>query len=1055
MNSKNQSRYWLLARASMIATGAALLCGPAFAQNASGADVPPGPSDAAQAPPGSQPGAPGPTGPQRVREANAASTAIIITGTALRTSPDQVAVPVSIINSEAIAKGGVANNALELVRKQIPSFAGRSNTGNSNATNTNQNTAGGSQAQLRNLDTLVLINGRRAAVNPIAGLGGKVFVDLAEIPVGAVDRVEVLTDGASAIYGSDAVGGVINFILKKNYEGAEADGRFAFANGGYHERSANLTVGHNITPAINLTLSASYSKTDPLYQRQRSFASPFYLTSTAVPGTVVTGGLFGVLAPGLTSPSQANPTGILATAPNFAALVANGTYVNTPTLVSPQTSPPTATSNIPIAGTGIGGTYDLSRFQTMLLGQEQKALAGSASAKIIGDDLVFFVDGLYADNRSFAQFKPVTLGVSMPKNAPFNPIAGTLPGITFGDPDLPKRYFNRAKFFRIVPGIRGNLPFIGSGWNYEIAYDHSYNTLDQRQQNVIYTPNVARAIAGGFDANGDVLAGGGYSKVYSGFSLTSPLVLVPALDPLSRNPNATTLGYLFGTERLHATSKLDGIDGKVTGSFLKLPAGMIQFAAGAAYRKESLSGVTDANGYVHADPNFCNDGGALVSNPSQWTGGQQADPFPVSCSTAAAGSSTPGGRKISSVFSEVRVPILGGDLAIPGFHKFDLIGAIRHEHYSDAGNSTVPKLGFFWQPVDRGLTIRGTYSKSFTAPPLYQEYGPVNFRLGGPAIITNTFGLANSGFQAEDGVNPNLQPAKAQTYSIGAVVQPALVPGLRLEANYSFVKERGFPGGIGFSNIFLDVNEKGSASAFANNIALGNFPGQPGAVAFANPGDLRAYLAANPSNSLNVYTIDRFTNLGGIRVKSLNGNLDYSRPLGNMGTLSFNSAIAVFLSYKFQALPSQKFYEYAGKATNGGTGVQGIIPKVHTYSSLDWTYGNFDLTVAHTFISKIRDFGVGGITFETNAAKNPPTAFVGHIKAYNVFDLRLGYSLKDLNGHPSGIAFAAGMNNIFNRMPPISTNVNTPSAAFTDLPADVSTYSPIGRLTYVQASLKF
>ena len=81
----------------------------------------------------------------------------------------------------------------------------------------------------------------------------------------------------------------------------------------------------------------------------------------------------------------------------------------------------------------------------------------------------------------------------------------------------------------------------------------------------------------------------------------------------------------------------------------------------------------------------------------------------------------------------------------------DLIGAVRHEHYSDAGNSTVPKIGFFWQPIDRGLTIRGTFSKSFTAPPLYQEYGPVNFRLGGPAIITNTFGIANNGFQAEDG----------------------------------------------------------------------------------------------------------------------------------------------------------------------------------------------------------------------------------------------------------------------------------------------------------------
>lgn len=1037
MKTRNSGRHSLLAKASLLATATVLISGPAFAQGAQ-----------SQAP------APRQTAPSKASKSNP-SGEIVITGTALRASPDQVAVPVSVISSESIAKGGVTNNALELVRKQVPSFAGRSNTGNSNGTNTNQNTAGGSQAQLRNLDTLVLINGRRAAVNPIAGLGGKVFVDLAEIPIGAVDRVEVLTDGASAIYGSDAVGGVVNFILKKNYEGAEVDGRFGFANGGYEERNANLTVGHNIAPGINITLSASYTKTDPLYERRRSFASPFYITSTAVPGSVVTGGLFGVLSPGLISPSQVNPTGVLATAPNFAALVSNGTYGNTPTLVSPQTNPPTATSNIPVAGTGIGGTYDLARFQTLLLAQKQKALAGTANAKIIGNDLVFFLEGLYADNDSFTQFKPVTVGVSMPRNAPFNPIAGNLGGITFGSTDLPKQYFNHSKFFRITPGVRGHLPFIGPGWDFEIAYDHSYNVLDQLQKNVIYAPNVSRAIAGGFDANGNPLVGGGFSKVYSGFSLASPLVLVPALDPLSRSPNATTLGYIFGTERLHATSRLDSFDGKITGSFLKLPGGKIQFAAGAAYRKESLSGTPDPNGYVHADPNFCNDGGALVSNPSQWSGGQQADPFPVSCSKSAAGSSTPGGRKITSLFSEVRVPILGGDWAVPGFYKFDLIGAVRYEHYSDAGNSTVPKLGIFWQPIESGLTIRGTFSKSFTAPPLYQEYGPVNFRLGGPAIITNTFGLPNNGFQAEDGVNPNLKPAKATTLSLGAVVKPVAVPGLRLEANYSFVKEKGLPGGIGFSNILLDVNEKGAASPFAGNIALGAFPGSPGAIPFTNPGDLRAYLAANPNNSLNVFAIDRFTNLGGIRVKSLNGDVSYFTQLKGAGSLSFNSSIAVFLSYKFQALPSQKFYEYAGTATNGGTGVQGILPKVHTYSSLDWSFKHFDLTLAHTFISRVRDLGVGGITFETNSAKNPPTAFVGHIKAYNIFDLRLGYTFDELKGHPSGLSFAVGMNNVFNRKPPVSTNVNTPSAAFTDLPADVSTYSPIGRLTYVQASLKF
>ncbi len=981
---------------------------------------------------------------------------IIVTGSALPTTPDQVAVPVSVIGAEAIEKGGVNNNILELVRKQIPSFAGRSNTGASNANNTNQNTGGGSQAQLRNLDTLVLIDGRRAAVNAIAGLGGKVFVDLGQIPSGAIQRVEVLTDGASAIYGSDAVGGVINFILKHDYEGGQVDARYGFADGGYREDSVSFTVGHNLAKGLNFTLSGSLVNSDPLYQNQRSFTSPFYSTSTAVPGAVVNSGLFGVLANGLTSPGQNNPTGLAATAPNFAALVANGTYINTPTTVNPQTTPPTATSNISVPGTGIGGTYDLSKYQTLLLRQRQKALTGSVTAHIIDDAVVFFTNVQLAENKTFTQFKPVTVGVTLPQGSPFNPVAGNLGGVTFGSPANPKQYNNRNESFRITAGFKGELEFLGPSWNYEAAYVHSIDRLDQQQSNVIYAPNVNRAIAGGFNSAGVATPGGAFSQVYSGFSLSSPLVIVPALDPLSRTPNAQTLATIFGTEFLHASSKLDSFDARITGNLVTLPGGKLAVAIGAATRKEQLTGATDVNGYVHSDPNYCNDGGAFVANPSTWTGGQSADPFPVACSSATPGSATPSGRRITSFFAEARIPITGGDFTIPGFHEFDIIGAVRNEKYSDAGNSTVPKIGFFWQPIDNGFTLRGTYSKSFTAPPLYQEYGPINNRLAGPGIIPAAFpGLASGVSPVQDGVNPGLQPAKATTYSLGGVLKPAFIPRLRLEADYSFVKESGFPGGIGFSNIFLDVNQNGSASVFSGNIAKGNFPGQPGATPFANPGDLRAYLAADPANYNNVYAIDRFTNLGGIRVKSINATIDYSVPTGHDGTLSFNSSMAYFISYKFQALPSQKFYEYAGTATNGGTGVQGVLPKFRAYTTLDWSVGNFDFVLGNTYVSGVTDLGAGGITYETNSTKAVPSAFAGRIKPYTVFDLRLAYAMKDRDGHPSGFSLAVGANNIFNRQPPVSTNNYTPSAAYTDNTADVSTYSPIGRLVYVQGSVKF
>ncbi|MES2290668.1 MAG: TonB-dependent receptor plug domain-containing protein [Pseudomonadota bacterium] len=982
---------------------------------------------------------------------------IIVTGSALPTTPGQAAVPITVIGSEDIKKGGVDNNVLELVRKQIPSFAGRSNTGNSNANNTNQNTAGGSQAQLRNLDTLVLINGRRAAVNPIAGMGGKVFVDLAQIPAAAIDRVEVLTDGASAIYGSDAVGGVINFILKSDYEGLSVDGRYGFADG-YKERSGSFVFGHNLSDKVNVTLAGTYLKSDPLYQNQRSFTSPFYSTATAVPGSVVTGGLFGVLVNGINSPSQRNPTGIAATAPNFAALVANGTYLNLPTTTSPQTTPPTATSNIGVAGTGVGGTYDLSQFQTLLLEQEQKALSISVNAELI-PGITFFADGEFAENRSFTQFRPVTIGVTLPQGSPFNPVAGALGGVTFGSTTNPKKYYNKTDSTRITAGFKGHLDFMGPSWSYEAAYVHSEAELFQKQENVIYTPNVALAIAGGYDASGNPVAGGAYSKVYSGFSLTSPMVVVPALDALARSGTvpAATLAAIFGTERIRATSKLDSFDAALRGKLFELPAGAIEVAFGGAYRTESLTGETDENGYVHTNLNYCNTGGVLGTNTSTWTGGQQADPLPVACTSSAPGSVGNASRNIKAAYIEGRIPIFGGDLVIPGFAKFDLIGAVRYENYSDAGESTVPKIGFFWKVFDNdSLTFRGSFAKSFTAPPLYQKFGPVNNRLAGPGIVPAAFpGLPAGLTPVQDGVNPNLGPAKADSYSIGVRLKPWFVPGLKLALDYSYVKEDGLPGGIGFSNIFLDVNQNGAASIFSGNIAKGNFPGLPGATPFTNPGDLRAYLAADPNNYNNVYAIDRFTNLGGIRVETLNASIDYTLPTDTMGTFNFSSTMAMFLSYKFQVLPSQPFYEYAGTATNGGTGVQGTLPKFRAYSQINWTYHGFDLTIGNTYISGVDDLGVGGITFETNAAKAIPTSFVGKIKPYTTFDLRLGYTMRDLNGIAKGLSIAVGVNNVFDRMPPISTNVFTPSAAYTDNTADVSTYSPIGRLGYVQASIKF
>src|SRR5437016_12892326 len=171
---------------------------------------------------------------------------VVVTGSLLPTTPDQVAVPIITLDAKTMEQNGVTTNALEILRKSVPAFAGRSNAGTSNANNDNQRTGGGSQLQLRNLPTLVLINGRRVAIHAIAGINGKNFVDVNQIPAAAIDHIEVLTDGASSIYGSDAIGGVVNFILKAGDQGISPGARYASTSGGYAQKSAYLTGGSRI-----------------------------------------------------------------------------------------------------------------------------------------------------------------------------------------------------------------------------------------------------------------------------------------------------------------------------------------------------------------------------------------------------------------------------------------------------------------------------------------------------------------------------------------------------------------------------------------------------------------------------------------------------------------------------------------------------------------------------------------------------------------------------------------------------------------------------------------
>ena len=369
------------------------------------------------------------------------------------------------------------------------------------------------------------------------------------------------------------MGGVINIILKTDYQGAEIGGRYAIAptTGHYSERSGYVVAGA-AKSGFSLTVTGSWSETDPLWQYQRPFISSNFQSKPTFPG--VAGGNF--LNPSLATPSSANPVGLNATAPSYAALVANGTY----------------TAGLPL--------QNLSPYQTILLRTNQKAAVASLNYDAVPKKLTVFGDLMVSDTKSFAQtnaFLNNLASVTVPAGAPYNPLTVAATGVIAGNLNTPLQTFDHAQGLRGTFGLKGEF---NADWSWEVAGTYSKEKLNQNLANELFTPNLAAAIAGGYNSAGVAVAGGNYSRVLllSGYPSTQTYVYQPAFDPFARSGvNPASLANVYGTEMINATSILKGIDAKIVGAPFMLPAGKFAFAIGGATRTESLAGAPDQNAY--------------------------------------------------------------------------------------------------------------------------------------------------------------------------------------------------------------------------------------------------------------------------------------------------------------------------------------------------------------------------------------------------------------------------------------------------------------------------
>ena len=585
--------------------------------------------------------------------------------------------------------------------------------------------------------TLVLVDGRRVtqAGDKNRGSGsGQGFVDINTIPLGLVERIEIITDGASAIYGADAVAGVINIVLKKSWVGTEVSGSVKLTqHGGARERQSTVTTGFAaLKGRLHGTLAIDYYDRDPLFASQRSFSKEMDNRTKLQGYTAAGAAVYGQdqrIQWGYPASVQATAGTGFVSSPGIRVLLAPAGSATTPPISAFErrtTNDPGQTTSTIINAQGQRITNPAS-FLQLVSSSDRRGITGNASYKIRGD-LEAYSTYSYSDSRSFATNLPAyASGVSV---LAANNIFGE--NISFGMllPQFGAIWQKtRTQTHSFTAGLRGKL---GETWRWDSGYrwqDQKYHALNRN-----YNATAFAALANNADAT-------------QRFN--------PFID--ERVAGAADQSALLERAALYPTvdgrSGLDSIDASANGELLKIWGGPIRAALGGSYERDSNknTAVTVA-------------GFPVVATPTT---------FDTVRSTRAA-------------FGELSVPLFGKPNALPLLQRLEANVAGRYENISNAGSSRVPKYGATWVPF-RALLLRGSYSEGYRPPSLTenrrltaQSTPTVNDPLRGnaPTVVTQ---IARP--------NPDLKPETSTNEFMGAVVETPWVKGLTLHVNYYRTKQ--------------------------------------------------------------------------------------------------------------------------------------------------------------------------------------------------------------------------------------------------------------------------
>ena len=937
---------------------------------------------------------------------------VTITGSSIKRIASEGALPLQIISRTELERQGITSSEQLIMQLNINGNGLDNLAGNADVVaGAARGNNGASSANLRGQGsnaTLILLNGRRVASH---GLNGGV-VDLNQIPFAAIERIEVLKDGASAIYGTDAIGGVINFILRTNFNGVTVN---ALADvpqakgGAIYGGSVVAGFGNLDTQGFNFMTSLSVTDNKKLRGDQRDFVNTYqpdrgvspdtrgapFATVFAVAGTTATGAALGNV---LTGSNGSNTTGPL----DFATpgLRVNGINVlDLPGQAgcgSVDGMSPYQEALWASPSAKYGCAWDTGRAAVLQQPVTNTNLVSRLTFKLGAHQLV--AEAVLGKSESKKSFSPnqITSGsgvanTSLPNGtvvpSPFRNLRYPSTGASYTEifnklvASFPEIAANRglpmAFRWRCMPcgnrdletesdtkrffiGADGQLPFFSS-WDYRVGTSQAESKS-------------ASTVGSGYhywQPFADLINTG----VLNPFSLTQTAAATDALKKIEAR-GVTLYGGKFTMQQTDAV---------FSGPLFNLPGGMAQAAVGVDVRTEKYK----FDGDQRPDANTV---GALIFN------------VPFDNALATAGTLK---RDIRAMY---------GELALPVFKGLELNAAVRTDRYTGFGSSTNPKLSLRYTPTDAVL-FRGAYSTGFRVPTFKQMFDPltestyVGADFADPAkcparVVSATPGCERVNPTIFFGGKATLDPEKAKMQSLGVVFQ--VTPEVSANIDWWSIRREGTIQSFGLTTL-------------ATNYLL--FP--------------QNFLRDASGNLIGVDT--RWVNAGETQTKGLEVGVKSGFNAGGARWLaSFD--LSYLLEKKSRLIANAPFSaSEVGVFTRSGD--LGIRWK-HT-ASITRAAGDWAATVSQVYRGGYADYIIPGIANGTVQAAN----WNPIVRPYEVFNLSVAYSgFKNLT-------LTAGMKNIFNQDPPFSVTYDSDTGAGSSWEPRVA--DPRGRSLQLRAEYKF